>query len=326
MLCSSAVPAAVGASPPDPAETLTLDGASGYTVPLTVNGVTLRLRVDPGASGIVILNPAAAKLARLNPDELKIPLYEKGRMFRHAFARVGSVEIKGSAATRPALIAGRSLPLRFGWFRVDVVEGADGVISPEHLPYESVTFSLAAAHPDERKYEVSLDYARNIGLYHAFRAGDRVVPIQFSIWKEGNIGTAAAGARLAAALSGEWQGTVTSRLIAFGISRPVRPMALGRPIDLGGFAVDRFLVRTADHRGDLRLPMDAPADPDEIIVTATSPSRQPERLQLILGRSQFAGCSSLRYERLPRAITLRCQARAAVAGSSERLATSGEVE
>lgn len=320
---------AAGLGAPAAGETLTLDAAGGYIVPVSVNGATLRLRVDPAASGIVVLNPEAAKRARLNPDELQIPLYEKGRMFRHAFARVGSVEIKGSAATRPIVIAGYTSTVRFGWFHAEMIADADGVISPEHLPYDAVEFRSAAqpvgpARPrDERTYEIGVHYAENLGLYYPYPAQGRAVPVQFSLWKDGNVGTAAAGARLADALGGTWAGPVTSSTIAFGISRPVRPMALARPMDVGGLAVSHFLVRTSDHRGSLRLPSDAPADPDEILITASSSSRQPERLQLILGRSQFSSCLSLVYERLRRRITLRCAApRVAAVGSGDSLPTA----
>jgi hypothetical protein len=106
---------------------------------------------------------------------------------------------------------------------------------------------------------------------------------------------------------GIWRGAEASQTIAFGVSRPVRPMALHKPIDLDGFSTDRFLVRTRDNRGAYSLPPDA-VDPDEILVTADSRSRQPERLQLILGREQFSSCSSLTFERALRRLTLRCAA------------------
>ena len=46
------------AAAPASAADLVLDQRSGFVVPVEVNGHTLRLRVDPGANGVIVLNPA----------------------------------------------------------------------------------------------------------------------------------------------------------------------------------------------------------------------------------------------------------------------------
>ena len=71
-------------------------------------------------------------------------------------------------------------------------------------------------------------------------------------------------------------------------------------------AMDQFLVRTSDNRGGPPLPTDAPADPDEIVVTAKTKEKQPRNL-LTLGMDRLSACNSITYRKASQSLALRCQ-------------------
>ena len=291
-------------STPAAASDLVLDAGDGFIISVRVNGATLRLRVDPAASGLVIINPDAARRARLRPEIGPPVPFIPGAYPRKSFARIGPVSLTGRTATAAATISGQPLAMRLIWFDRDVVPGADGVISVADLPFDRVVLRLGAARGPEAAVALLLDYSPEMGLFFPYAVGDRMVPIQFSVWRQDNMSTAAAGALLATRHSGAWRGDYARRTVSFGIDRPVRPMALAQPIELPGLSIGQFLVRTGDYRGGFALPTDA-ADPDEIVVEGAS-VRQTARFNLTLGRNQLARCSTLIWERAARRLTLSC--------------------
>ena len=298
------------AQAPDRPRMLVLDGAEGFVVPVSINGETLRLRVDPAASGLVVLNPDAAKRVRIEPDRLRTPPGFPGVRYRKAWARIGPVQLEGHAGRAAATIGGATVRLNAIWFERDVVEGADGTISVHHLPYDSVRFEFAAPLVGESETAIALEYGDSPGLYHRYTPGGEPVAVHISVHRPASVATAAAGAVIARAHDGRWAGADERRLVSFGIVRPVRPMKLGAPLQIEDLAVDRFLVRTRDHRGDFDLPSDEPADPEEIVVTGALEG-QPPRLSLVLGQDQLAACSSLTYRRAERRLAARCAPAAA---------------
>jgi hypothetical protein len=292
------------AARPASATDLVLDHASGFTLPVEVNGATLRLRVDPAASGLVILNPDAVRRAKLTPELISGRPGIPGQFVRASYARVGPVSLTGRTRSVAARAAGQVFTFRAIWFDRPAIDGADGVISPALLPYDGITFRIGPARPGEAAVPLALDFVTELGLYFPYPLEGRALPVQFSLWKPASIGTAAAGALLARGRSGVWAGEPDRRPVSFGILRPVRPMRIGQPLDLGFARVGAFLVRTGDYRGGYALPTDD-GDPDEIVVTAAR-AAQAARLNLVLGADQFAACSSLRYERAGRRLTLSC--------------------
>jgi hypothetical protein len=66
---------------------LTLGPASNYLVPVVVKGVTLNLRVDPGADGAIVINRGAAARAKLKASIFPLtaavgPVTVRGRWTR----------------------------------------------------------------------------------------------------------------------------------------------------------------------------------------------------------------------------------------------------
>jgi hypothetical protein len=278
---------------PAAAADLTLDASSGFTIPVEIRRQTVNMRVDPDSPGYPVMNPDAA--ARLG---------FRGSLFG-ARAIVGPVRLSGEQNGARFRIGGVQRGYRFGFFDRNIVEGADGIMSPHELPYDNVVFRLRPERPGEVTTTLPTSYDKSRGIYHPLVLGDRTILVEFSLLQPYSMATASAGAHLAASHGGEWAGEARPGVIRFGVERPLRPMRFARALDLGGLGLSALLVRTGDHRGNYQLPPDARQDPDEIVVTGNV-QRQRARLFMTVGLDRLSACSSLTYARLARTITLRC--------------------
>lgn len=281
------------AATPAAAQDLTLSAADRYILPVEVNGQPLRLRVDPAAPGYVLLNPAT--VARLGL---------RGSMIG-SVTHVGPVTLKGGSNSVTMRVGAVATKPRAVWIDREVAPGADGMISPEMLPYATVIFELAAARPGEIESRLALDFSRGGGLAHVFPAGERRLGFTFTLAEPHSMSTAAAGVLLATLNGGDWSGPVREEPVRFAVRRPVRPFTLARPLALDAFRLRSFLVRTGDFRGSYQLPADG-GDPDEIVVTAVTKGKQRARLHLSIARDSLAECSSLTYAKAERQFVLRC--------------------
>lgn len=271
---------------------LTIDAASNFLVDATINGHAVRLRVDPAASGYIILNPETVARIGLRPSMLR------------SATRIGPVRLTGSSKVAEVAIGGVTGDRRLVWIDRPVLEGADGLIGPADMPYDRVIFTLGAPRGGEATAVLPMEFARGAGLSFPLRLGEDVVRVQFSLIKPESMATAGAGALIAAAYGGGWIGEVRDQPIEFGVLRPVRAMWLERPVDLGYFQFRQFLVRTGDHRGNLDLPPEPDADPDEVVVTGGS--RQRAIFALKLGLDRLSQCSRLVWDNITRRLTLNC--------------------
>lgn len=275
-----------------PAADLVVDAASNFTIDASVNGQPVRLRVDPETSGYVILNPAA--VARLGLRRSMIG----------SRTRIGPVRLTGSSKVAMVSIGGVAGNRRVVWIDRPAIEGADGLIGPADMPYERVTFAIGVPRPGETAFDLALEFARSFGLYYPLTLGGRAFRFQFSLMKPDSLATAGAGAELATLYGGGWAGEARDQMIEFAVVRPVRPMALERPVELQGFRLARFLVRTGDNRGNLVLPADRGADPDEVVVTGES--RQRAAFVVHVGWDRLSQCSSLVWDNRTHRIVLNC--------------------
>lgn len=284
-----------GSSPAMAAGDLMVEARSDYIVPVEVNGSVLRLRVDPGASGSIHLNPGAAKVVGLMPPD------------GPATGTVGPVRLHGGwrdAGVRVSGIQGRA---RFLWLDRDVVAGADGIASPHALFHDTVTFDVRQPQAGERSFAVAMDHTRDQGLVFRFRHAGKILNTRFSLHDPISTATASAGAHLANHLTGSWTGGGFQQNIRFNVIRPVRPMRFERPLRLSELLLRAVAVRTADDRGHYQLPPNQLQDDDEIVVTAQRSSGEA-KLWLMIGSSDLSGCSSIRYHRRPRQLVFTCSA------------------
>jgi len=218
--------------------------------------------------------------------------------------RIGPVRLTGSSKVAEVSLGGVTGDRRVVWIDRPAVEGADGLIGPADMPYERVTFTLGAPRGGEATAALPMEFARGAGLSFPLGLGEDVVRVQFSLIKPESMATAGAGALIAAAHGGGWIGEVRDQPIEFGVSRPVRAMWLERAVDLGYFQFRQFLVRTGDNRGNLDLPPEPDADPDEVVVTGGS--RQRAIFALTLGLDRLSQCSRLVWDNGTRRLTLNC--------------------
>jgi len=282
--------AALIATPAAAAE-LTVDAASNFLIDATINGHRVRLRVDPETSGYIILNGDAVARVGLRRSLLR------------SRTQIGPVRLDGWSKVAELSIGGVAGDRRMVWIDRDAVDGADGLIGPADLHYDRVTFVLGAARPDETVTSLPLAFVRSAGLSYPLRLGEDLVQVQFSLIKPDSLATAAAGARIAALFGGAWTGPPRDQLIEFGVVRPVRPLALATPVALDSFRFDRLLVRTIDNRGNLDLPPEPDADPEEIVVSG---SRQRALFALTLGLDRLGRCSRLVWDNIARRLDLHC--------------------
>ncbi|HEY5713698.1 MAG TPA: hypothetical protein VIT38_17510 [Allosphingosinicella sp.] len=279
-------------SAPAHAADLTVDAASDFTIAATINGQSVRLRVDPEVSGYIILNPETVARIGLR------------RSMLGSRTRIGPVRLTGSSKVAEVALGGVTGDRRIVWIDRPAIEGADGLIGPADMPFDKVTFAIAAPRAGEASVALPLSFERSFGLFHPIALGDRNFRFQFSLMKPDSLATAGAGAELATLYGGAWSGEARDQVIEFGVVRPVRPLALQRPVDLLGFRLDRLLVRTGDNRGNLSLPPEPDADPDEAVVDGAS--RQRAQFIVHVGRDRLSRCSSLVWDNIARRITLNC--------------------
>jgi hypothetical protein len=279
---------------PATAKDLILDPASGYLVDATINGVPVRLRVDPETSGFIILNGEAAKRINLR------------RSMIGARAVIGPVRVDGSTKVARVAIGGVTGRRRLVFTDKVAAPGADGLIGPADMPFDRVTFQLRAPAAGERSVGLPMKWERSFGLFYPVAYGDQEVRFRFSTVRQDSVATAAAGAVIAALHGGAWSGAPGEQMIKYEVVRPVRPMTLARPASFAGLPLNRFLVRTSDSRGSNLLPTDAPSDPDEIVVTGQR-ERQKARYDLSLGLDWLSACSSLAWDNRAKVMTLSCR-------------------
>jgi hypothetical protein len=288
------LPAFLLPAAPAAAADLVLEESAGFMIDAQVNGRPVRLRVATSAPGYIILNPTAAQRVGLRASMTRAQTF------------VGPVRLRGSTKAADVTIAGTKSQRRLLWWDRNVTEGADGIVSAADIPYDRVTFRMAPAQAGERTLQLPMEWDRSSGLTHRLAIGGQQVSVQVTAHLPDTIGTAAAGALLAQLNGGTWSGEMRVKPLNFGVMRPVRPLALGRPLSIAGLGLARLLVRTQDHRGNAQLPAEAGADPDEIIVTANTGKQRP-RYILGLGRDWLAPCSSMTLDNRTRVLALSCR-------------------
>jgi len=290
-----AAPLLAGATTPDPhVGHLALDAATPYVV-AAINGVQLKLRVHLDAHEYVVLNPAAARRAGLEPDG-------------GSTMNVGPVKIDGDFVRGSLSVDGRAVPAPINWYAREVASDADGVVSPALLPFDSVTLSYRAPVPPTRLLRFVAVFDDDAGIHVPLRVGKRRIEVRFAPDRD-SFATTAAAAVLAQAQGSSWDGSSRRLEIGFGVERPVRPLVLARPVAIGELSLDRLLARLADFAGNHELPdeADLTTRPGEILVRARR-ARQYAVYRITLGRPTLAACHAATYRPVTRELTLACGA------------------
>jgi hypothetical protein len=299
ILALALLPAATAATAAQPQE---LAIAGDGVLPVSVNGESGRIRVDPAAPALPILTAAFAERLHLRPGP-----------FAFAYL-VGPEHVNGrSAVARIAVGAGqRARKRRVGWTSRPYAEGLDGVIGPGGLPQPVIRFVLRPALPGERTVTLPLEDEGGLfggwgATYALIDVGGELLRVRFNPREPRTLATAGAAVRIARANDGTIGGETLSLPIAFGISRPVRTMRLGTPLAVGPLSIGELGVRTADF-GNVSSIREEGGDPDEVIVTGER-GRNRNRDRLSLGADQLGLCSSIVFDKRARQVRLTCAPR-----------------
>lgn len=267
-------------------------------VPVSVNGVPGRVRIDPAVPSMPLFAAPFAMRAELNPGPFAF-----GYM-------VGPEQVDGRTAVARIAIGegGEERRRRVGWTARPYFAGADGVIGPGGLPARVVRFVLRPSLPGERTATLPMiDEGGLFGgwghMYALVEVGGAPMRVRFDPHNPRTLVTAGAGVRLAAAFDGLFSGEAETLTIAFGISRPVRTLRLGRPFAIGPLSLSMLGVRTADF-GNTAAIREEGGDPDEIVVAAER--RNTARDRIALGADSLARCSSIVFDKDARQIRLTC--------------------
>lgn len=278
-----------------PPSVFTIADARTATIAATVNGHPLTLIVDPAASGDLVINPDAARRAKLSPSTMPITGY------------IGPVKVRGSWKKANLKVAGQRTPAIVTWYEQPVTRLADGIVSPGALPFEEVRLLLGPQRPASASFSVPVEFSTDYGLSEVQPLPKAQLLVRYSLSSPDSIATAAAGAVLARRFGGSWAGDVASARMKLGIERPVRTLALTAPWQAGPFQIRDFLVRTRDWRGTQALPTE---DDDhaagDIVVTGRSPNRQRSFYEFVVGRDRLSGCSSITYSKRRETLDFVC--------------------
>lgn len=297
--------ALVGAAAP-PAERVV---QPGETAAVSVNGKVRRMRIEPGAPGLVLLTPEYAAAAGLKGG---------GMLGVDVAYLVGNDRVIGrTAVARFALDGARPGKRRIGWTARPYAMGVDAVIGPAGLDEPVVRFVLGPARAGERTVALPMAptgwlFGSWFGLRAQVAVGADTLLVSFDPDHPRTVANALAAQRLAAVLGGRFTGPASPQEIAFGIERPVRPMALARPLAIGPLAISALGVRTVPDRAggttahipEADAPLAPPPDPDEVVVTAKR--KKPRPGMLTLGADLLGRCSSLVFDKPAREVRLTC--------------------
>lgn len=156
-------------------------------VPATIQGSQARLRIDPGAPSMPVLNPDFAERAALDAG----PFATRGS--------IGPVRVKGQSAVVRLDLGQGEFKRRVTWFDAPYATDADGTIGPGGLPDDRIRFVLRAAVPGERSVALPLAEFGYLGMGSEILVGTQKIRILFALARTRTIATAAAGAAIAEA-------------------------------------------------------------------------------------------------------------------------------
>lgn len=285
---------AVAKEKPVPAERV-VSGDRMLTV--TIGGIPGRLRIDPSAASMPVLNPDYAKRAGLKPG-----MFGVGR-------RIGPVTVDGATGVKPIELDQIPGKRRMAWFQRDIATTADGVIGPGGLPESVVRFTLRAPRPGEQIVTLPMEGSGGLlGGWETLRGmiqvGGTPIKVFFDLQQRSAQATAGAAVLLARAQGGTMEGDPASIDMGFGVERPVRTMRLAKPLMIGTLSIDTIRVRIADF-GSAAAIRESGEDPDEVVVSAGQ-KQDHKRDQMRLGLDQLDHCSSIVFDTPAQQIRLSC--------------------
>lgn len=268
---------------------IVLDGVDIIVV--KIRGREVRLEVDPGMTGPLVLNPETVERIGLF-GELDL-VYDFGAFEVSAATSYYPVDFGCEGKQRK----------RIAWTAIPASSQADGVIGVYDLPYDRVTFNLGEPGPTDRveqfelKWKVSRGYPR---LGTEIDVGGRDMFAIFSLGLGPNLVSAPTANFIATHQEGAFVAE-SDRVVRinFDLPRPTREMRIAYPIEVAGLALTNFAVRIEDFgRPDKvgEMEEDDPRfTPGHIVVSRRKGRGRPDMVTRI-GRDQLSPCSRLTFD------------------------------
>jgi hypothetical protein len=257
----------------------------------TIGGQKVRLRVDPGAPVVPILNPGLAQRLQVKPlGWVKI------------VGQIGPVRVNGRTAVLKFRLPGatKDKKARIVWFDRDFADGADGAVNPLFLEQNKVRFDLPGRGGRINK----LPYGKASFLVRGTKLGfgGETVAVRYDLGRAESTATADTARLVAAERDGKLTARAGTAVIEFGVPRPYREMRLGRPLEIGPFDFATLRVRTPD-QGSIGI-AEENADPNEIVVEGKRKSKA--RRELSIARDELNRCAAIEVDRKAQTISFDC--------------------
>jgi hypothetical protein len=280
----------LGVAAPIPSLVVPPDGA----VQVTVNGQKSRMLLLADGSSIPVFNQGPAQQFGFKPAWISFSV------------RIATINIKGWTAVVRYSVSDQPYRRRTVWFERDIAPGFAGMLGPGAVPQNVVTIQIRRPSVNEREYVLPLVENRVLGI--GTMSGK--IFVQFDPLRRQTLGTAATGALLAESQGGVLTGPIRQAPIRFGVERPVRTLALTRPLKVGPIELKAVSIRVRDFGSIAKIPdadADATADPDEIIAIGKK-KKEPDYRSLHVAADALSGCSSITFDKSKKQIILSCQA------------------
>jgi hypothetical protein len=295
-LCSFAVLGLLVTTPAMAATGEFIVGPDG-AIDAVVNGKPAHMLFRGVGSSTAILNPASAARLGMKTGIIKFPIHY----------RIGPIRINGKSGVTRYSVNGHEVKRRVGWFERDVAPGFDGLLGPMAIDFPIVTQRLRPPVVGEKAIIFNMSNFGYDGVGVFFRAR----PFSYLLFDPSaptTIINAPFANELAPHFRGHFEGPRYDRVIAFGVSRPVRNIEFGTPFWFGtptlGVPLHRADVRTFPGEKTDSIPDQEP-DPDEIIVVAPGQVDNRPRY-IVVGADALSRCSSISFDKPKRQIILRC--------------------
>ncbi|RYE67697.1 MAG: hypothetical protein EOP17_08095 [Rhizobiaceae bacterium] len=289
------MPASAKVSAPEKADIIMRIGETFDTI---INDQPIRFHMAPDAISVPTLNADAAERAGLKPSMI-------GYVYVIGPEKIAFRTDNVAYGTQDA-----SFRRRTAFSNRQIVAAADGIAGPETFSSARTTFVLRDPQPGDRAITFPLD--KELGRSQTsvrLDVGGYQIYAAFSTDRVESLVTATGGRWIADANGGRFAGEARAAPILYGVSRPVRSLALARPLVLGELEIRNLAVRVSDV-GDAqgieesRL---ADQDADEIVVTADSTRKVPKQ-RLYIGMDTIGHCASITYDFAAGNVTLMCPA------------------
>jgi hypothetical protein len=274
----------VSARAPADTDAVALDRAQPM-VEATIGGVPARLAVTLD-EGVYLSGPFAARVP--------LPWVTGG------YEEVGRVRVRLRRASGPVVIRGVSRSMRMQAEDGPCCAGRDGTIGAADLPWSVVRIGEGGQAPEQR-FPASVDVQS--GLSIPWKVGGTVIHVVLAPDTPETVATASAASALAKAYGGQFTGQGRDVVLAFGVTRKVRDMALAKPATLLGRPLDRIAVRLADFGGGAKLPEEPGGEGITVRRKVAAQRRWPA---ITVGQDRLGHCPAITLYRDAGAIGLVC--------------------